>query len=61
MLHCFAKTKTRIEDNALPGNPVLHGTVQALGKETVDIIQHVSIRRRSLHRLWRPLHVHEHH
>src|SRR5215831_1326028 len=59
MLHCLAKTKPRIEDNALPGDAVLQGTVEALREETVDVIQHMPVRRRLLHRLRCALHMHE--
>ena len=59
MLHCLAKTKTRIEDNALPGDAVLQGTVEALSEEIVDFIQHVPVRRCLLHCLRCALHMHE--
>src|SRR5262245_60157504 len=61
MLHRLAKTKTRIKHNALPGNAVLQGTVEALSEETVDVIQHVPVRRRLLHRLRCALHMHKRH
>src|SRR5215510_7383846 len=61
MLHRLAKTKTRIKHNALPGDAVLQGTVEALSEETVDVIQHVPVRRRLLHRLRCALHMHERH
>src|SRR5678815_4037568 len=61
MLHCLAKTKTRVEDNALPGDAVLQGTVEALSEEMVDFIQYVPVRRCLLHRLRCALHMHERH